>query len=77
MTLPEEEARAIAATRTFLYDLLDPKQTPRVPREVRQRARRVLKHYPLLPPDPDYTPWADRIITKGHGIRVEKLKPGG
>jgi hypothetical protein len=77
MTLPEEEARAIAQVRTFLFSLLDPKQTPRVPREVRQRARRVLKHYPLLPPDPDYVPWAERITRKGHGIRVEKLKPGG
>ena len=76
MTLPEEEARAIAATRTFLYDLLDPKQTPRVPRAIRQRARRVLKHYPLLPPDPDYVPWAERITRKGHTIGVQKLKPG-
>ena len=76
MTLPEEEARAIAATRTFLYDLLDPKQTPRVPRAIRQRARRVLKHYPLLPPDPDYVPWAERITRKGHRIGVQKLKPG-
>ena len=77
MTLPEEEARAIAATRTFLYALLDPRQTPRVPREIRQRARRVLKHYPLLPADPDYTPWAERITRKGHRIGVQKLKPGG
>jgi len=77
MTLPEEEARAIAATRTFLYALLDPRQTPRVPREVRQRARRVLKHYPLLPADPDYTPWAERIITKGRKIVAKRLKPGG
>ena len=77
MTLPEEEARAIAATRTFLYALLDPKQTPRVPREVRQRARRVLKHYPLMPPDEAYVPWAERITRKGHTIGVQKLKPGG
>jgi hypothetical protein len=75
--MPEEEARAIAATRTFLYALLDPRQTPRVPREVRQRARRVLKHYPLMPPDPDYVPWAERITRKGHTIGVQKLKPGG
>ena len=77
MTLPEEEARAIAMTRTFLYALLDPKQTPRVPREVRQRARRVLKHYPLMPPDEAYVPWAERITRKGHTIGVQKLQPGG
>lgn len=77
MTLPEEEARAIAMTRTFLYALLDPKQTPRVPREVRQKARRVLKHYPLMPSDEAYVPWAERITRKGHTIGVQKLKPGG
>jgi hypothetical protein len=77
MTLPEEEARAIAQVRTFLFSLLDPKQTPKVPKAVRQQARRVLKHYPLLPADPDYTPWAERIITKGRTIGATKLKPGG
>jgi hypothetical protein len=77
VTLPEEEARAIAETRTFLYDLLDPKQTPRVPKAIRQRARRVLKHYPLMPPDEAYVPWAERITRKGHTIGVQKLKPGG
>ena len=77
MTLPEEEARAIAMTRTFLYALLDPKQTPRVPRGIRQRASRVLKHYPLLPPDDDYVPWIDRITRKGRKIGIHKLKPSG
>lgn len=77
MTTPDEEARAIAMTRTFLFALLDPRQTPRVPREIRQRASRVLKHYPLLPPDDDYVPWIDRIIRKGRKIGIHKLKPGG
>jgi hypothetical protein len=49
MTLPHEEALAIARVRRFLYDLLDPKATPRVPRDVRRRAHRLAKHYPLLP----------------------------
>jgi hypothetical protein len=49
MTLPHEEALAIARVRRFLFDLLDPKATPRVPREVRRRAHRLAKHYPLLP----------------------------
>jgi hypothetical protein len=47
MTLPNEEVLAIQAARRFLYDLLDPKKTPRVPRAVRQRARRVCKHLPF------------------------------
>lgn len=49
MTLPHEEWRAIASVRRFLYDLLDPKKTPRVPKAIRQEARRVSKHYPLFP----------------------------
>ena len=46
MSLPSEEVHAIEASRRFLFDLLDPKATPRVPRAVRERARRVVKHYP-------------------------------
>jgi hypothetical protein len=46
MTLPDERARAISNTREFLYNLMDPKKTPRVPKEVRRRARSCLKHFP-------------------------------
>lgn len=49
MSLPQEEWRAIANVRRFLYDLLDPKKTPRVPTAIRQEARRVCKHYPIFP----------------------------
>lgn len=47
MTLPYERKNAVDRTRQFLYDLLDPKKTPRVPRAVRENAYRCLKHYPL------------------------------
>jgi hypothetical protein len=47
MSLPEEKIRAVTATRQFLYDLLNPKKTPRVPKAVRLEARRVLKHFPF------------------------------
>jgi hypothetical protein len=46
MTLPDERTRAIVNARNFLYDLIDPKKTPRIPKAVRERARRILKHYP-------------------------------
>ena len=49
MTLPHEEALAIARVRQFMYELLDPKATPRVPGPVRKRARLIMKHYPILP----------------------------
>jgi hypothetical protein len=46
MTLNFERLNSIEATRDFLHDLLDPKKTPRVPKEIRHRARCVLKHFP-------------------------------
>lgn len=46
MTLPDERTRAVIAGREFLLSLLDPKETPRVPRAVRQQALRVLRHFP-------------------------------
>ena len=46
MTVPSERYRALERTEEFLYSLLDPKKTPRVPKEVRESARSLLKHYP-------------------------------
>lgn len=45
MTMPHERYRSINKARDFLRDLLNPKATPRVPKEVRREAYRVLKHY--------------------------------
>lgn len=49
MTLPYEEYNAILSATRFLYDLMDPKKTPRVPKWVRVEARRRVKHLPLQP----------------------------
>lgn len=46
MTLPFEEKRAINYTRKFLLDLTDPRETPRVPKDIRERAKSLLRHYP-------------------------------
>jgi len=46
MTLPIERTNAVLNTEKFLCDLLDPKKTPRVPKEIRKRAARCLRHYP-------------------------------
>jgi len=46
VTLPDERYRAIKYTEQFLIDLLDPKKTPRVPKDIRQRAYSCLRHYP-------------------------------
>ncbi len=47
MTLPYEEHQSLQRTLNFLYELLDPKKTPRVPKHIRQRASSLAKHYPL------------------------------
>jgi hypothetical protein len=46
MTMPCERYNSIVYTEQFLLDLCDPKKTPRVPLEVRNRARSCLRHYP-------------------------------
>jgi hypothetical protein len=46
VTLPFEEKRAINYTRQFLFDLMIPSKTPRIPKEIRDRARSLLRHYP-------------------------------
>ena len=47
MTMPDERFRAVRYAREFLYELLDSKKTPKVPKAIRQRALRVLRHYPM------------------------------
>jgi hypothetical protein len=46
MTLPNERTRAIRNARVFLRSLLDPKQTSRVPKEIRRQAYWCLRHFP-------------------------------
>lgn len=46
MTMPRERKVAVKNTEAFLLALCDPKETPRVPEAIRQRARSLLRHYP-------------------------------
>ena len=46
MTVPSERTRAVIVTREFLLDLITPSKTPKVPRAIRERALRCLRHYP-------------------------------
>lgn len=46
MTLPDERYRAVQQTKKFLMDLCSPERTPRVPKEIRQHANSLLRHYP-------------------------------
>jgi hypothetical protein len=48
MTLPDERYRAVLAAERLLKDILNPRVTPRVPRDIRNRAAAALRHYPDL-----------------------------
>lgn len=46
MTIPIEEYNSLCNTMKFLYELLDPSKTPKVPKEIRNKASMCLRHYP-------------------------------
>ena len=46
MTMPNEMFQPIRNARHFMLALMDPKQTPKVPKDIRKRARDRLKHFP-------------------------------
>ena len=46
MTIPDEMFNSLRNARHFMLALMDPKQTPKVPKEIRKRARDRLKHFP-------------------------------
>ena len=46
MTVPIERTNSVIFARKFLLDLTNPKITPRLPKQVRQRALMLLRHYP-------------------------------
>lgn len=46
MTMPDERFRAANMAREFLLDLTSSTRTPRVPKDLRQRALGILRHYP-------------------------------
>lgn len=66
MTLPDERYRAIKWTEEFLKDLCDRSKTPRVPKAVREHARRLLRHYP--------SKWdLDRLSAAAPEVIVERM----
>lgn len=46
MTMPDERYRAMVEGLKLLEDLLIPHVTPRVPSDIRERARWVMRHHP-------------------------------
>lgn len=47
MTTPEERTRAVVDTREFLESLTCSISNPGMPQEIREQARRLLRHYPF------------------------------
>jgi hypothetical protein len=46
MTMPDERYRAMVEGLKLIEDLLIPQVTPRVPGEIRERARWIMRHHP-------------------------------
>jgi hypothetical protein len=46
MTLPDERYRSLVQTKKFLMELMSPHMTPRVPKDIRNQARWLLRHWP-------------------------------
>jgi hypothetical protein len=46
MTMPDERYRAMVEGLKLLEDLLIPQVTPRVPTNIRERARWIMRHHP-------------------------------
>jgi hypothetical protein len=67
MTLPDERYRAIRQAADFLQALTDPRSTPRVPRNIRQHARSLLRHYPT-----EYH--LHRLAEKSPDVIIEKME---
>lgn len=47
MTLPVERTRSVQYAADFLLRLAQPAFTKRVPKAVRDEARRILRHFPM------------------------------
>ena len=72
MTLPYEEQNSINYTRDFLWALLSPKKTPKVPKVVRNHALRLLRHYPAFYRVAYYFD-AERTLAKQNGTPKQDL----
>jgi hypothetical protein len=46
MTMPDERYRAMVEGLKLIEDLLIPQVTPRVPSNIRERARWIMRHHP-------------------------------
>ena len=71
MTVPTERTRALIYAHAFLKDLLNPAITPRVPKDVRDTAKWLLRHYP----DPGTVQYAHNVCPVLFGPLPDHLPP--
>ena len=45
--LPESEYHSLKETYKFLCDLIDPRKYPRIPKKIRDNAKKCLRDYPV------------------------------
>jgi len=66
MTLPIERTHAVLNTEKFLLKLCNPKETPGVPKSIREEARGLLRHYPtkydLVYTDNSFEPLSEKQL---------------
>ena len=63
MSLRYEQYSALRRSRDYLRSMLDPKQTPKLPRKYRTMAYRCLRHFPCLH-DSGQPMWSKDPFTK-------------
>jgi hypothetical protein len=71
MTVPSERTRAVVYAHAFLKDLLNPSITPRVPKDVRETAKWLLRHYP----DPGTVHYASNVCPQLFGPLPDHMPP--
>lgn len=49
--MKNEQYASLLKTRELLFDLLDPKKRPKTQKEMQQRVKACLRHYPFLEAD--------------------------
>jgi len=45
--VPESEYHSLKETYKFLCDLIDPRKYPRIPKQIRDNAKKCLRDYPV------------------------------
>jgi len=85
MSLPEEKARSVKYTKEWLTSLREDKKFSPITGEVRQKAHRLTRHFPL-PMNAEELPrkqagvlkatykWLFKLLDRRHKVRIGELR---